>query len=727
MLKTLLKRITATSLLFLLFFNLSTGSKIDSLQVELEPYQMDKIEKDTTYVFLLNSLAESYYSNTDSLLFYASRALKYSEVLGYTRGKAEANRFTGIYHHFTNNKEAALEHYKTAMELYTEIEDQTGIAKCYNNIAIIYDLMGKYFRSLEYYQKSLEINKELNYKKGIAYNLINIAIIYQGIGKTSEAIDNYLEALKINELRGDKNGMAICFNNIASIYGDLGKFDLKLQYNYKALKLREQINDKTGILNSSYNIAISHYNHKNPDSTQYYLDKSYILSKEIGEKLMEAKVLVAKGNLHVSEGKTEEASDNYYEALQLFTALNDPYQISNCKHKIGRLYLDQKNFSESKKYIDESYSIAKEINNLRLQQNITYTLTNFYESIGDYQKAFESLNQHHILTDSLSNNELKEQSIEFNTRYEFFQRENEMKIQQKEKEMIARAKLQRQIFITITLVIIAAILLLLLLMVNRNKEKLKLANESLVEKNIEISSQKDTLQKQADDLQKLDQMRYKIISVIAHDLRGPLSYASGILTQVVDQEKEHMKNKLHIVKQNIENIFEVMEELVNWGKMKMNSENSQPENLNIYKTINKCTLILTPQINKKKIEIENRSSRDIIAFADKEMTEVVLRNLISNAIKFSHESSSIIITTGKKESMVFVCVEDNGVGMSEEKLTAVFENERISDNGTQNEMGTGLGISLAKELVENNGGELWGKSVLGKGTSICFSLPAAKV
>ena len=136
-----------------------------------------------------------------------------------------------------------------------------------------------------------------------------------------------------------------------------------------------------------------------------------------------------------------------------------------------------------------------------------------------------------------------------------------------------------------------------------------------------------------------------------------------------------------------------------------------------------CIGLLAPIADKKLVKIVNKIESPINAFADNEMVKLILRNLISNAIKFTSAGDQIILDATFKNNFTILSVKDSGMGISNENQNKLFQPDNISTSGTSNETGMGLGLLLCKDFVEKNNGEIWFESELGKGTTFFFSLP----
>jgi len=164
--------------------------------------------------------------------------------------------------------------------------------------------------------------------------------------------------------------------------------------------------------------------------------------------------------------------------------------------------------------------------------------------------------------------------------------------------------------------------------------------------------------------------------------------------------------------------------LLEWSNLESGRMPFAPMSINCKSEIEKVISLLTPNAANKKIVLESDVKADDSAFADKKMLQMVLRNLISNAIKFSYEGGVVVISVSGNGTETVFAVKDSGVGMTEENRGRLFKTgEYLSTFGTKNEKGTGLGLVLCKEIVEKHNGQIWVESFPGKGSAFYFSIP----
>jgi len=254
----------------------------------------------------------------------------------------------------------------------------------------------------------------------------------------------------------------------------------------------------------------------------------------------------------------------------------------------------------------------------------------------------------------------------------------------------------------------------------------------LHQKNLEINKQKkeienkaSLLEKQATELAELNGVKNKLFSVIAHDLRTPM-YALRNLFQNVAQRnltRAELKTLIPEVTKDLSFTTDLIENLLHWAKNQMQAHSINHQPIDISGIAVDVLNIMRLQLKAKNIEIDNKLPATLSIVGDRDMVQVVLRNLVSNAIKFTPINGRITIGVNEIQGYVEVYIRDTGVGITPEGLQKIRQNIFFSTKGTTNESGTGLGLMLCREFILKNGGHIYIESEQGGGTTISFTLP----
>lgn len=236
------------------------------------------------------------------------------------------------------------------------------------------------------------------------------------------------------------------------------------------------------------------------------------------------------------------------------------------------------------------------------------------------------------------------------------------------------------------------------------------------------------IKNQNEELLGLNAAKDKLFSIMAHDLKNPFSAIIGssdlLLSKFQENDLQGIDKFALIINQSSKKALDLLLNLMDWSQIQTGRMKYVPEYLNVHAMVEESILLLGCNAEEKVISILNEIPEETVIHADKTMINIVLRNLISNAIKYTHINGFISISSELKSHELVVAIKDNGVGIAKEKIDQLFKIDGVySTPGTQKEQGTGLGLILCKEFLEKNKGSIWIESTVGIGTTFYFSLP----
>jgi signal transduction histidine kinase len=259
----------------------------------------------------------------------------------------------------------------------------------------------------------------------------------------------------------------------------------------------------------------------------------------------------------------------------------------------------------------------------------------------------------------------------------------------------------------------------------KKNKALHKVNLEVQKRNTEIAEKATLLKTQAAELSELNSLKSKLFSVISHDLKAPMYALRNLFndTQKYNVPAEELKKMLPEVVKDLNYTVGLMENLLQWAKSQMQAEAIKTGTVDVTKLINEVLQLLRLQAETKKIYIEPKTTAPVFVSGDVEMINLVLRNLLTNAIKFTPENGHISVGANELSSFVEIYVQDTGMGLSQEALKKIDENDFFTTKGTASESGTGLGLMLCKEFLTRNGGQMHIESEVGKGSIFSFTLP----
>lgn len=230
-------------------------------------------------------------------------------------------------------------------------------------------------------------------------------------------------------------------------------------------------------------------------------------------------------------------------------------------------------------------------------------------------------------------------------------------------------------------------------------------------------------------LRELNAQKDKFFSIIAHDLKGPFNAILGLsellLEQINEKDYKEIDTYAKIIGQSSKRAFDLLINLLEWARAQTGKLEFTPENIDVADLIKENIRLLESNAEQKAIAMNENIQHSMIAFADKQMINTVLRNLISNAIKFTQKGGEIKVVAENRAKDILISVIDNGIGIAPERIEHLFRIDKSNSTpGTENEHGTGLGLMLCKDFVEKHGGKIWAESKQGEGTVFHFILPS---
>lgn len=567
---------------------------------------------------------------------------------------------------------------------------------------------------LKYYQEAIKLSKTQNNKTLEAQNINRLGVYYRNINLQEEALQLYEKAYEISLKSGDKKQIGHSLNNIGQMYYYREYYDEALSYYEQARKYFEEVNDRNGL---GYN----------------FTGTSLILSKlgrykeaidlideaiKIREDLKEIRQLIVskfnRADILLDLGIYDEAEKDIWKLYEYGIA-NDHVRAINALSKLIELKIKTGKREEAIEYAKIAHEIHEERPFSQSMIEIYQMINQVYFNLGDLEmsKMYQDLLQKErnifksektkIYLAGLTIKKQKEQ-------IDFLNRENELIDQNKKLKLFFTLGL---IFLLITISIAYIIVFRAL---RREKSNILLLSES--KKEIELNKE---------ELQRLNLVKDKIFSILAHDLRGMLNSLSGLIELIQDKSltKEEFETYIPFVSENLGNNNILLENILIWAKSQMKGLQVKSTQIDVKWVVQRNIDHLNHSKYNKGQIIINQISEHTMAMADQNMLEIIIRNLLSNALKFTEKNNKIVISSSQKDTSLVIKISDEGIGMTQKNIERLFGTEFFSTLGTQQERGTGIGLVLTKELIQINNGSIWVESELGVGSSFYFEIPTA--
>jgi signal transduction histidine kinase len=688
---------------------------------------LNKTSNDTVYVVILNELS-SLHSEINPLiaLEYAVKAEKIAENCNYREGLALA--YSNIANLYTKkeNYELAIENHLHSVKYYQILNNKTEIATTYGKIGKLFQTLNKYEKAYDFHNYSLEISKEINDSLAIAKANENIGLIYSEQGKYDKALIHFYNSLRLKEAFNDKSGIADSYNNIGSIYFMIESYD-QAQVNFeRSLILYQQLVNETGQAISLLHLGEIYIQQQAYAKALDALKLCLEINIKRDYKPGIAEAYLKLGRINFTLKKFYAAYENFLNSLTYYEQLNDSKGIILSSIEIAKYCISYDDFENGKKQLLKSLNTAQTENYLSEEYQILKLLAEIYIKQENFSKASLTYSRANQLSDSLAIKNATKKVAQILMQFEF-----EKKIQQKEMEKL-KEQFQNQLYqqkiktlkyiAIVALIIIIAVGLILLKLSTASKRK----NKTISELKKTIESQISELKNQKLDLAKANFTKNKYISIIGHDLRNPFNAINSFISKITDNPEilnnETLLKHLVLIKEAGVAGLNLLENLIEWAKLQSGEFQVQLENVPINYILRGNMLYIKEIARYKNIElIEDLSGNPTIQM-DKNLINSVIRNMLSNALKFTNYGGTIWIKTIINNNEVKIVVQDTGVGISEEILGNLFEINVLKQH-KDGSNSSGLGLILCKELLHLHRQELRVDSKINFGTTFWFYLP----
>jgi signal transduction histidine kinase/Flp pilus assembly protein TadD len=621
-----------------------------------------------------------------------------------------------------------------------------------NNLGNIYSRTAHYDKALKSYFHALQLKEEIGEDTSIILN--NIGIIYEQLDKITEALEFHRRAIAAKKLAGaSEKSIATSLTNLGNNQLKLGNLEEATNNHQEALVMRRKLNDTEGIALSLQNIGTIYVQKKEYEKALSHFQEALDLHKQLKNSYRIVGSYIEISNIQMILNHFNEAEKMLLEAEKLAIQINANDYLINIYEKLNTLSKEKKDFQAALHYNEKMINVKEQIVSLEKTRSIIEMTTKFdtkqkEEKIVDLEKTKEQLTKETVKKEKQLQ-VVKEQSEEQERQIVLLEKEkeilekereiNELQIKNTQLELInkelaiTRITNQRMYF--------GIVLLLTFLLAvtfynqyrskKKDVENLKAANMQIQLQNKKLEDLYLTENQLVKKLEELNATKNKFFSIIAHDLKnGFSSLLSGsklLTTHIDNMEKETIKEIAEGLKNSTDTLFNLLQNLLQWSRIQTGRIENKPEELPLYMLIQYNLRMLRNAAEAKNISLIAEVDENKSVWADKNMLNSVIQNIVYNALKFTNPGGEVKIIAIEGENTIQISVQDNGVGMTEKTKNKLFKiDEHITNRGTKNEQGTGLGLLLCKEFIEKNQGKIWIVSEEGKGTSVCFTLPKTK-
>ncbi|MFB9861675.1 tetratricopeptide repeat-containing sensor histidine kinase [Rufibacter immobilis] len=584
-------------------------------------------------------------------------------------------------------------------------------------------------KALSLLNDALYLAKTHHYTKGEATSYLYEAGIYRQNGYSKRALSLFTKALQISHGIKDTFNIARAKAQIASALKEANELQKAENLYKEALQAFMALEKWKDVINVRNNMGLLELQQKDYVQSEAYILQALAESNKRGYAYGVKKSYFHLGLLYLQKGELAKAKRFFTSAQQLDLKSNDKYGISLASSKLAITASREGHHEEAIRQALTALQSAKAINASQLEMEAIHTLTEVYKGQQNWVKVVE-------WQDSLVDKgaQLFEQERSYAINFlDILKQKQEQQLAYEKAALLASQKAKTANYLLGVVVTILVALGMIAYLWYRNyhiakktSKELKAKNEVIEKHSTALNALNKDITQQNQSLEEANQMKNKLLSILSHDLRGPLANTKGILELInrgaLSPEKSAAVLK-ELEKQYMRSLS-LLENLLFWIKSQMKGGSIKPEILNIRQMLSEVIYEQEIAYRNKQITVLNEVAPELEVTADDEMLKVVFRNLLSNAIKFTKAGGEIMVSSAVGEQ-VMVKIKDQGVGISEEALRKIRGKKYFTTNGTENEGGSGFGLMICEELIQRNGGELEVESTVGKGSLFTVKLPAS--
>lgn len=544
---------------------------------------------------------------------------------------------------------------------------------------------------LDYANKALELAIKLKIPTEIAKSNHVLGIFYAENGDLKRALEYFFNSLNTLKKIGDENRMGVALGAIARVYQMMENHEMALDYDLQALEIAIKNNDTINLATTYNNVGADYNNLKNYEAAIEIYRKALNIAQNNEDIRLQALLHLNIGYTYQKTNDFDSSIVNLQNAEKLYLEINDLYGLANTYNKLAEYYYETEKNDSILYFADKAREIGEKIGTITIKRQSYELLSIAYDNQNKYDSAFKYLELFNKLDDSIINSGNTKKITQLEMQYEF---DKEREIDEIKHKAEVRRQQNQTIFFIIAffLAILAVLFILRSYWIKKKSEK---------------------------ELQDLNAIKDKFFRIISHDLKSPftafISISELLSNPNVNLSQEKVQYFAKSINKTAKSSYDLFQNLLLWSMSQRGNLKIEKTEVNLSELISTTIDLLKTPADSKNITIDFKQiDSEIIVKTDANIIKTVVRNILNNAIKFTHEDGKITIEI-KNNSITIL---DTGVGISEKNLTKLFKPEvHHTTTGTNEEKGTGLGLILCKELIEKIEGKIEVESELNIGTT----------
>ncbi len=691
-------------LLIMVFCYCSTsiyGKNLDSLKIVI-----DRETKDQSMLSLVKHAANHSHKDLDLALAYLSLARENALKANNYHDLFDIQRETGFVYEENNQLESSLASFQEALETAERLNNQILKITIYTDIAVLNEKLGKYAIAKDYHVKSIKIAQDEHDLETVENAYHGLGSLYERVGDYDKAIEYYFQSLKIAENRKSGSGVIITLQSIADTYNQIGNEKLALQTIEKAYNNAVHLKDQVLIANTAYDFGKILNDHGSLDKALEMQMASLETYQKIQDKPAIARGLVNVGEIYTKKKMFIQAKMYFKEATkekEYLSILND----ADLNHKLGNLYLELNDINKSEASFKKSLEIstANELKELELKNN--YSLYQINADKGNHKESLAYLETYIEHNNYMLNQEKTKRIIEMQFKFD---------VEKSDKEIQSLMLRQNRIFLLGTVLMFTFLILFLIYIIRlkgQNNTKLLRKSEEIKDQNIRLEESNEVLK----------QFAY----VAAHDLKEPLrnigSFVSLIQKRFGHELSDEANEYMNFVTKGVKRMNNLLGDLLRYSRI--TEQSAEQELIELDDILEEVTCNLRERIITSNAVVKTPPPLPPIRMSRIHLVQI-FQNLMSNALKFVEKDPVIIIDGNVKDNEFIISISDNGIGINKEYEHKIFNLFHQLNKRKQYE-GTGIGLTICKNIVDKYNGKIWFESEQGKGTTFFISLPISVI
>lgn len=699
----------------------------------------------------------------DSALYFGQKAKTLSEKLNFVKGKTDAYLNLGVtYRELNRYSEAAkylnlliqicnqnhneigkgdaydnfghlylakgdtalaLRNHLLSLKIREKAKDEYGKGNSNDNIAQIYASKHDFPNAVKYFEASLKVFEEMKEESRIALSSGNVGSQYYMMANYQAALKNFYKAQKAYKATKNPSGEIWTYSLIANIYSESGDYERALENYRKGLEINKKLGEWWQTVDSYTLIGRTYMMAGNYSEALNYLRKAKAISVKMQEpqRIMIADYFIA--DIHRRQEINEQALKEFMNVYQMAVEQNSKQWKAASSERIGRLYVEQKNFGEAKKWLLIGLELNLEMSSQRDLSENYHILSEVNQHLGAYKDAYENYKLYVKYRDEVQKNDASKLAMQ----YEFKKKEAQAKAEQEKKDALTAKEIrnkrwQRNAAI-IGLILMTLLVVSLLYLFRLRNKKLAAEKQNVELKRREVEAVKET-----------EQFKSRFLANISHEFRTPLTLISGHLELLKRNAKEQELVRYTEMENNGKRLLKLINQLLDLSKMESGQYHLQFKNGNLLTEIKAHVQAFHSHAGQLGVNLvmefsesatTNLSAGNFVYSSDG--LAIILGNLLSNALKFTPAPGSVQIAVDFLEDSLHISVSDTGPGIPEKQLNKVFDRFYQAEDASQRfQSGSGIGLALVKELAVMHGGNVSVENGINGGCVFKVSLSSMK-